>query len=126
VNAVVLPHAARYNQEAAPESLSRAARALGAPDAATALFDMAVDIGAPTSLAQLGMREEDLDRAAQLAADPPPWNPRAVTVEDMRALLEDAFLGRRPEPGAGAAVGGHGEERLRRNEGMSTQAPTGA
>lgn len=112
VNAVVLPHAARYNQQAAPEALARAAYALGAPDAPAALFDLAVEIGAPTSLAQLGMREEDLDRAAQLAADTPPWNPRAVTVQDVRALLEDAFLGHRPPPEDRAVVVDHGRERL--------------
>lgn len=100
VNAVILPHAARFNQEAAPEALSRVARALGATDAPTALFDFAISIGAPTSLEALGMKEADLDRAAELSASPPPWNPRPVEVADVRALLEDAFRGRRPEPEA--------------------------
>ena len=100
VNAVILPHAARFNQEAAPDALARAARALGATDAPTALFDLALAIGAPTSLAQLGMREEDLDRAAELSANDSHWNPRPVDVSDLRVLLEDAFRGRRPEPTA--------------------------
>jgi len=95
-NAVILPHAARFNEPAAPDALRRAARALGAKDAALALFDLARSVGAPTSLAALGMRERDLDRAAELSADPPSWNPRPVTVGDVRALLDDAFHGRRP------------------------------
>jgi alcohol dehydrogenase class IV len=124
VNAVVLPHAARFNQDAAPEALERAARALGAADAATALFDFALSIGAPTSLAQLGMREEDLDRVAELSADPPPWNPRPVVVADVRALLEDAFLGRRPEPRrtGETGVGDNGEVSEGGRE-VATKAP---
>ena len=96
VDAVILPHVARYNREAAPGALARAARALGATDAPTALYDLAVEIGAPTSLAELGMQESDLDQAAELAAIPPPWNPRAVKFEDVRALLDDAFHGSDP------------------------------
>ena len=96
VNAVILPHAARFNQKAASEALGRAARALGVDDAATGLFDFAQDVGAPTSLKQLGMREEDLAEAARLSADPPPWNPRPVDAAGIAALLDDAFVGRRP------------------------------
>jgi len=104
VNAVILPHAVRFNQAAAPEALARAARALGATDAATALFDLGVSIGAPTSLAQLGMHEADLDEVARLVVDPPSYNPRPVDVRSVRALLEDAYHGRRPEPSASFAT----------------------
>jgi maleylacetate reductase len=98
VNAVILPHAARFNQEAAGAALDRAAAALGVEDAATGLFDFARSIGAPTSLAELGMRPEDLDAAARLAAEDPPWNPRPIRASDLRAVLEAAYQGRRPEP----------------------------
>jgi len=121
VNAVVLPHAALYNREAAPEALARAARALDANDAPTALFDLAVGIGAPTSLAQLGMDERDLDRAAELAVDPPPWNPRPVRLEDIRQLLQDAFVGHRPEAVGVAPHGG-----AHREGGIRSEAPSGA
>ncbi|MGH3119197.1 MAG: maleylacetate reductase, partial [Gaiellales bacterium] len=104
VNAVILPHAARFNHPAAPEALDRAARALGVDDAAAGLFDLALSMGAPTSLAALGMSEKDVAEAARLSADPPPWNPRPVEVDDMMSLLEDAFHGRRPAPGRPAGV----------------------
>lgn len=107
VNAVILPHAARFNQPAAPEALDRVARAMGVEDAADALFDLAVSIGAPTSLAALGMRQSDLEEAARLAAMPPPWNPRAVSAGEVLQLLNDAFEGRRP---AGSAEGGDERE----------------
>jgi len=45
---------------------------------------------------ELGMREGDLDRAAEVAVGHPYHNPRPVTREGVRALLDDAFYGRRP------------------------------
>jgi maleylacetate reductase len=95
-HAVMLPYSAQYNQGAAPDAMARIARALGASDAPAGLFDLARRVGAPASLEQLGMRHADLDRAAELAAAAPYPNPRPVTREAVRALLEDAFYGRRP------------------------------
>jgi maleylacetate reductase len=60
------------------------------------LYELAAALGAPVSLKSIGMKREDLDRAADLAVMNPYWNPRPVTREGMRALLEDAFEGRRP------------------------------
>ncbi|MGH7962880.1 MAG: maleylacetate reductase, partial [Candidatus Binatia bacterium] len=53
-------------------------------------------LGAPTALRDLGMKETDLDRATQLATKDPYYNPRPVTESAIRALLDDAFHGRRP------------------------------
>jgi maleylacetate reductase len=93
---VILPHAARYNQAAAPEALGRVARALGAEDAAAGLFDLAVAIGARIALKDIGMRAEQLDEAADLATRDPYANPAPVTRDGVRALLDDAYHGRRP------------------------------
>ena len=93
---VILPHAVAYNASAAPEAMARAARALGAEDAAQGLFDLAAALGAPTALAAIGMPEGGLDRAADLAAADPYWNPAPVERGAIRALLDDAFHGRRP------------------------------
>jgi maleylacetate reductase len=94
----VLPHAVAYNRAAAPEAMDRIARALGAADAAAGLFDLAVAVGARTSLRDLGMRASDLDRVADLAVANPYWNPRPITRDGVRSLLQDAFEGRRPAP----------------------------
>ncbi len=91
-----LPHAAAYNAAAAPAALARVARAIGAVDAPGAIFDLAVSLGAPTALRDIGMREEDLDAAADLATRNPYPNPAPVTREGVRRLLEEAFYGRRP------------------------------
>jgi maleylacetate reductase len=93
---VVLPHAVAYNAPATPEAMARVARALGARSAAQGLYDLAASMGAPVSLATLGMKAGDLDRASDLAVQNPYYNPRPVTREGIRALLEDAFCGIRP------------------------------
>lgn len=93
---VVLPHAVAYNAPAVPEAMSRVARALGTESAAQGIYDLAVSLGAPTSLAAIGMKAEDLDRAADLAVENPYFNPRPVTRDAIRRLLQDAFEGRRP------------------------------
>jgi maleylacetate reductase len=107
VNAVILPHAARFNEDAAPEALARVARALGVEDPAPGLFDFARALDAPTSLESLGMRHEDLAQAARLVVDTPAWNPRPVDYEGIAQLLEEAFYGRRPTP---RQVGGRASE----------------
>jgi alcohol dehydrogenase class IV len=93
---VVLPHAVAYNATAAPEGMAHVARALGVPSAAQGLYDLAASLGAPTSLAALGMKEVDLDQAADIAVQNPYYNPRPITRDGIRALLQDAFEGRRP------------------------------
>ncbi len=95
---VVLPHAAAYNSGHAPEAMARIARALGAAEAPRGLFELARRLGAPTSLAALGFREADLDRAAEIAAREPYPNPRPIERAAIRALLGDAFAGRAPIP----------------------------
>jgi len=96
VHTVILPHAAAYNAAAAPAALARVAQAMGAADAPGAIFDLAVTLGAPTALRDIGMRAEDLDAAADLSIRNPYPNPAPVTRTGVRRLLEDAFYGRRP------------------------------
>ena len=77
--------------------MSRVARALGAESAPDGLFDLAMALGAPTSLSALGMKETDLDRASEISTENPYYNPCPVTREGVRALLDDAFHGKRPQ-----------------------------
>lgn len=101
VHTVVLPQALAFNASAAPDAMARMAEALGAAgrSAAAAVFDLARDNGAPVALRELGMREADLDRAAEIAVSNPYWNPRPIGAEqrgEIRALLQDAYEGARP------------------------------
>jgi alcohol dehydrogenase class IV len=93
---IVLPHAAAYNRDAAPEAMARVARALGTEDAAEGLYDLAAAVGAKTALKDIGMREADIDRVADLVTQNPYHNPRPITREAVRALLVDAYEGRKP------------------------------
>jgi alcohol dehydrogenase class IV len=93
---VVLPHAAAYNRDAAAEAMARVARALGAADAPAGLYDLARRIGAPLALKDIGLKESDLDRAADLAVQNPYYNPRPIERAAIRRLLDDAFHGRPP------------------------------
>jgi alcohol dehydrogenase class IV len=95
---IVLPHAAAYNRQAAPEAMARVADALGAPDAPAGLYDLAVSVGAKSALKDIGLAEADLDRAAEIATRNPYANPRPVTRQGVRALIADAWAGRRPTP----------------------------
>jgi alcohol dehydrogenase class IV len=62
------------------------------------LFDLAQDIGAPTTLAAVGMKEADLDRVADLAVARPYPNPAPLERNLVRALLETAYHSRRSAP----------------------------
>jgi alcohol dehydrogenase class IV len=93
VHTVILPHAAAFNRDAAPEAMRIVSDALGAKDAAQGLYDLEVRIGAPTSLKQIGMPEDQLDRAAKIIIEHPYYNPRPVEYEGIRQLLENAYWG---------------------------------
>ncbi len=98
-HSAVLPHAAAYNAPAAPAAMSRIAAALGAAagqSAPAALFDLAASCGVTMRLADLGLREADLDRAVEIALAAPYPNPRPLDAAGIRRLLEDAYHGRRP------------------------------
>jgi alcohol dehydrogenase class IV len=91
-HSVVLPHALAFNLAAAPEAAERLRAVLGENPAAR-LQALAREIGAPTSLAELGMPESGLERAADLAMANPYWNPRPLDRDAIRALLGRAWSG---------------------------------
>ena len=112
---VVLPHVVALNEPYIPQAMDRVARALreakndangasGDGGAAAGLFDLIEEIGAPTALEDIGMKEEDLDEAVSLVLEKiPEDNPRPVDEAGVRAILEGAYRGRRP---AAVARGG--------------------
>ncbi|HYF59942.1 MAG TPA: maleylacetate reductase [Burkholderiaceae bacterium] len=96
---VVLPYATAYNRDAAPEAMARVRRALGAfdtGDAAGGLLALAKAVGARTTLREIGMPADGLDRAADLAVQNPYWNPRPIERAAIRDLLARAFDGAAP------------------------------
>jgi len=95
-NAVILPYAVAYNTDTEPEVMEQVAAALGATDAAAGLRDLAERLGAPTSLADLGLTDADVDRAAAMVVEGAPYNPRPVEREWIEQLLGDALAGLPP------------------------------
>jgi alcohol dehydrogenase class IV len=95
-HSIVLPHALRYNRDAAAEAMARIAKSLESSDAATGVFDLEKKLGIPMRLADIGMKEADLERAARIAAEAPYPNPRKVEYAPVLGLLRDAYEGRRP------------------------------
>jgi maleylacetate reductase len=95
-HAIILPHAVAYNASADPQAMSQIARALGANDAAVGLFELAGAIGVRRSLRDVGMREQDIDHASDLAVTNPYWNPRPVERDAVRGLIARAWAGAAP------------------------------
>ncbi len=95
-HAVLLPHTTAYNEGAVDGLLTPIRDAFGHATAAAGLWHFAKACGAPLRLADLGLTEADLDRAAEIATRNPYANPRAVTRDGIRDLLQQAFDGARP------------------------------
>ncbi len=95
-HAVVLPYVVAYNAPAATAAMRVVADALESPDAWTGLFALTRALGLTRTLADLGLREADLDRAAELVAQGAFPNPRTVTRAGVRALLAAAYVGEPP------------------------------
>ena len=94
-HAILIPHTAAYNATAAADRLSRAAELFGG-DLGGGLWDFASSIGAPLALADLGLKDSDLAKAADMAVENPYQNPREVTREGILELLTRAHTGQRP------------------------------
>jgi maleylacetate reductase len=95
-HAIILPHVIHFNRAAAPDAMRQIAGALETSDAARGVFDLSASLGAPTALRAIGMREQDLDRAAEIATQTPYANPAPITQGGIRRLLDDAYFGRAP------------------------------
>ncbi|MBM2617590.1 iron-containing alcohol dehydrogenase [Actinoplanes sp. LDG1-06] len=102
-HAVVLPHVMAYNAPAVPAVMRRIAGALGVTDAPAGLVDLAARLGAPMSLASLGLRDSDLATAAELVTAKPYPNPRPV--DDVLVVLQSAFSGEHPVSGGAPGIG---------------------
>jgi maleylacetate reductase len=95
-HAVLLPHTTAYNETAVEGLLKPIADTFGGT-AGAGLWAFAKSVDAPLRLADLGLTEADLDRAAEIATKNPYANPRPVTHEGIRQLLQQAFDGRSPD-----------------------------
>ena len=95
---IILPYSTAYNATAMPDAMTTIAKALGRSDndAPGALFDLARSIGAFAALKDIGMPESGLDQAAAEMMENQYANAAPYDQTRIRALLENAFTGRRP------------------------------
>ncbi|WP_188189831.1 maleylacetate reductase [Nonomuraea sp. SYSU D8015] len=94
---VLLPHVAAFNEPAVPALRTRAAPALGDVNVADGLTRLIARIGAPVSLAGIGLARSDLDLAVKLVLDKDLRdNPRPVGEPEVRRILTGALHGRLP------------------------------
>jgi maleylacetate reductase len=97
LHAVLLPHTVASIEAMAPDVLSAVAETLGVESVGGFLFDLALRLGAPTSLRALGISPEQAQTALPqvlAAADGQP--PGVLAAADIGRVLEGALAGRRP------------------------------
>lgn len=103
-NALCLPIAERFNVFARPEKFARVASAMGkdvrglhtleaARLALDAIRELCADLDIPQRLRDVGVREDELEELAELAANAGynKWNPRQTSRADFLAMLRAAY-----------------------------------
>lgn len=92
---IVLPHALAYNAPAVPEVMLKLADVLpeSEGDAVKGLNVLLGKLGVKRGLKEFGMKEEDVEKAAEIAVSNPYWNPREVESEKIREVIRRAWAG---------------------------------
>jgi alcohol dehydrogenase class IV len=93
---IVLPHALAYNAPAIPKGVLEAlAGALPGSegDPVKGLNVLLEKMGVERALSRYGMKEEDVDKAADIAVSKPYPNPRKVEREGIREVIRRATVG---------------------------------
>jgi len=96
MHSAVLPWAAQYNQNFAKSQLNEVAVVLNAPSAAIGLWDLAKEVGAQTSLKNIGYPLEKSEGVADVISRATFANPRPFEKQAVMDLLERAYQGIRP------------------------------
>ncbi len=95
-HAVATPYAIGFNAAAAPDAMARIKRALGVADAARGLYDLNVRLGLPTGLKDLGLREADIGKAAEVVSAVKIEHPRPASKADLAEIIRQAYHGAPP------------------------------
>lgn len=91
----VLPHAISYNAPKVPEAMKKLADALPESDgdAIRGLNVLLTKLKVHRGLKDFGMKEEDVDKAAEIAVSNPYWNPRDIEKAPIRELIRRVWAG---------------------------------
>ena len=99
-HALVLPHVAAHHAQQVPHMMEPLARAMGLKtgELGAGIFDLLASLQLPTSLKEIGFKEQDLDRVAQISMDTDNGeNPYPVTFAAVRRILDGVYQGARPQ-----------------------------
>lgn len=94
-HAIVLPHALAYNAPKIPNVMKKLADVLPESngDAIHGLEVLLTKLEVKRGLKYLGFKEEDIDKAADIAVSNPYYNPRPVERHPIRELVRRAYAG---------------------------------
>ena len=92
---IILPHALAYNAPAVSDVMKKLGDALPGSDgdAIKGLNVLLHRLNVKRGLKDFGFKEEDIDRAAEIAVGNPYWNPRPIERQLIRELLRRAWAG---------------------------------
>lgn len=92
---IILPHALAYNAPAIPQVMKQLAEVLPGSegDAIKGLNILLTKLGVKRGLKDFGFKEEDIDKAADIAVGNPYWNPRDIEKAPIRELIRRAWAG---------------------------------
>jgi alcohol dehydrogenase class IV len=94
-HAIILPHALSYNAPSIPGVMKKIASILPESDgdAVKGLNILLERLNIKRSLKDFGFKEEDIDRAAEIAVGNPYYNPRPVELGPIKEVLRRAWAG---------------------------------
>jgi len=92
-HSLVLPHTTRHLQALVPAAIERLADAVGTDDLAATIEKVIAGAGLPRSLREVGLAEEDLERAVEItmSAEPDPEAEVPVDAATVRTILKAAW-----------------------------------
>lgn len=99
---LLLAYAMRFNLPVREAEMAEIARAMGEDDAVSAVAQLAADVGVPSSLAEIGIIEDELGDLAEQATAVTRLlhnNPREAGVPELREILAAAWRGDLAPPG---------------------------
>ena len=92
---IVLPHALAYNAPHIPDVMKKLAEVLPGSDgdAIHGLNTLLTRLGVQRGLKYYGFKEEDIDKAADIAVSNPYHNPRPIERALIKELIRRAYAG---------------------------------
>lgn len=92
---IVLPHAIAYNSPKITDAMTKLAQVLPGSDgdAIKGLNVLLTKLKVKRGLKEFGMKEEDIDKIAEIAISNPYWNPREIEEKPLRETIRRCWAG---------------------------------